>query len=77
MSELKGQYMSDLRQAVDTMNTRPDISADDSPRLKDLCRVTATEIKAVGGVSAATSLEMIGYIRELERSRISEVPSLY
>lgn len=45
----------------------PDISADDSKRLQGFVRMTSVEIKAVGGVGAATSLEMIGYIRELEQ----------
>lgn len=63
---------SELHRAINEMNEQPDISANDSPRLKELCRVTAMEIKAVGGVSAATSLEMIGYIRELERSQVGE-----
>jgi hypothetical protein len=48
----------------------PDISANDSPRLQELCRVTAMEVKAVGGIGAATALEMIGYIRELEIEKI-------
>lgn len=61
--------MSDLRQAIDTMNAQPDISVSDSPRLRELCRLTAMEVKAVGSVSAATSLGMIAYIRELERGQ--------
>lgn len=44
----------------------PDISGNDSARLQGFVRITSIEIKAVGGVGAATSLEMIGYIRELE-----------
>lgn len=63
---------AELHRAINEMNEQPDISASDSPRLKELCRVTAMEIKAVGGVGAATSLKMIGYIRELERSRVGE-----
>lgn len=51
----------------------PDISGKDSPRLRELVRVTSLEIKAAGGVGAATSLEMIGYIRELERAGDSRV----
>lgn len=52
--------------AVAEMNALPDISNNDSERLRGFVRMTATEIKAVGGIGAATSLEMIGYIRELE-----------
>lgn len=60
--------------AIKQMNSLPDISREDSPRLQEFCRVTATEVKAVGGVGAATSLEMIGYIRELEmRLRANDV----
>jgi hypothetical protein len=51
---------------INAMNNLPDISEHDSPRLREFMRITAVEIKAVGGVGAATSLEMIGYIRELE-----------
>jgi len=40
--------------------------AKDSDRLQDFCRITAAEVKATGGVGAATALEMIEYIRELE-----------
>lgn len=57
---------NDLNRAIAEMNALPDISDRDSDRLRGFMRVTATEIKAVGGVGAATSLEMIGYIRELE-----------
>lgn len=59
-----------LRSAINNMNAQPDISANDSQRLRELCRVTAMEIKAVGGVGAATTLEMVGYIRELERAQV-------
>lgn len=52
--------------ALAQMNALPDISGNDSERLRKFMRITALEIKAVGGVGAATSLEMIGYIRELE-----------
>lgn len=61
-----------LRHAINEMNEQPDISANDSPRLREFCRVTAMEVKAVGGASASTTLEMIGYIRELERSQVGE-----
>lgn len=47
----------------------PDISSNDSERLQGFVRMTSVEIRAVGSVGAATSLEMIGYIRELEQSR--------
>lgn len=57
---------NDLPKAITEMNTLPDISANDSARLQGFMRMTTTEIKAVGGVGAATALEMIGYIRELE-----------
>ena len=57
----------DLKDAVARMTALPDISQNDSERLRGFMRVTAVEIKAVGGVGAATSLEMIGYMRELER----------
>lgn len=60
--------MNDLTKAIDGMNSLPDISLHDSQKLRELSARTAREIKAVGGVSAATSLEMIGYIRELEQS---------
>lgn len=56
----------ELKAAVAQMNALPDISQNDSERLQGFTRTTAVEIKAVGGVGAATSLEMIGYIRELE-----------
>lgn len=55
-----------LAAAIADMNSQPDVSGDDSDRLRGFCRMTAVEVKATGGVSAATSLEMIGYIRELE-----------
>lgn len=60
------------------MNVPPDISSDDSERLQEFVRVTTREVKAVGGASAATTLDMIGYIRELEhelsRSRAAVAP---
>jgi hypothetical protein len=56
----------DLRGAISAMNQLPDISDGDSERLQGFTRMTAVEIKAVGSVGAATSLEMIGYIRGLE-----------
>lgn len=55
-----------LKQAIEQMNALPDISGNDSSELQRFCAQTAREIKAVGGVSASTSLEMIGYMRELE-----------
>jgi DNA-directed RNA polymerase subunit RPC12/RpoP len=58
--------MKNLTDAVANMSAQPDVSEEDSDRLREFCRVTAMEVKAVGSVSAATSLEMIGYIRELE-----------
>lgn len=64
----------DLRDAVTAMNELPDISHGDSERLRGFTRMTAVEIKAVGGVGAATSLEMIGYIRELEQKLRSRAP---
>lgn len=50
------------------MNAQPDISGADSKRLQEFVRVTAREVKAVGGASASTTLELIGYIRELEHA---------
>ena len=55
-----------LQQTVQRMNDLPDVSGNDSPTLARLSRTTANEIKFAGGVSAATSLETIGYIRRLE-----------
>lgn len=46
----------------------PDISENDTERLREFVRVTAREVRAVGGASASTTLEMIGYIRELEHA---------
>lgn len=57
---------SELKAALADMNAQPDVSGNDSERLQGFCRMTTVEVKAVGMVSAATSLEMIGYIRELE-----------
>lgn len=58
------------RDAITKVNTLPDISDGDSERLQEFVRVTVREVRAVGGVSAATTLEMIGYIRELERAQV-------
>lgn len=58
----------DLREAITVMNALPDISGEDSERLRGFVKVTSREVKAVGGASAGTTLEMIGYIRELELS---------
>lgn len=57
---------SSLKAALADMNAQPDVSGNDSERLRGFCRMTTIEVKAVGMVSAATSLEMIGYMRELE-----------
>lgn len=64
----------DQMHAVTIMNALPDISGEDSERLQGFVKATSREVKAVGGASAGTTLEMIGYIRELEhelRSRAS------
>lgn len=53
------------------MNALPDISGNDSQRLQEFVRVTSREVEAVGGASAATTLEMIGYIRELEHATVT------
>lgn len=63
---MEGISMSNIPESLAAMNALPDISQNDSERLREFMRVTALEIKAVGGVGAATSLELIGYIRELE-----------
>lgn len=60
---------NELKQAIDDMNALPNIDGEDSSRLRELIRVTTREVKAVGGASAGTTLEMIGYIRELERTK--------
>lgn len=48
------------------MNNLPDISGNDSAELKRLCEQSAKEVKLIGSVSAATSLEMIAHMRSLE-----------
>lgn len=58
--------MNKLTDAIEDMNNLPDVDACDSSLLHEFCERTAREIKACGGISAATSLEMIGYIRKLE-----------
>lgn len=54
--------------SIADMDALPDISGNDSERLQEFVRITAREVKAVGGASAGTTLEMIGYIRELEHA---------
>lgn len=39
----------------------------DSERLDEFCRTTTAQVKATGAIGAHTSLEMIEYIRTLER----------
>jgi hypothetical protein len=69
----------EMKQRIQEMNDLPDISGDDSPELKRLCEQSAREVKLAGFVSAATSLEIIGFMRELEikqRSLITELERL-
>lgn len=58
--------MNDIIQAINRMNALPDVDQKDSEKLKELSAQSAREIKILGGVSAATSLEMIAYMRQLE-----------
>lgn len=75
MNDAKPKTLTD---AIAEMNALPDIDGNDSPRLQEFVRLTAREVKAVGGASASTTLEMIGYIRELEtRLRTSDSRSRY
>lgn len=62
--------MNEIKQAIDDMNALPNIDGEDSPRLQEFVRVTTREVELVGGASAGTTLEMIGYIRELEHAAI-------
>jgi hypothetical protein len=62
-SDAKGAFK--VYRAV-SPNKLPDLSKGDSSRLREFERIASVEIRAVGGVGAATSLEMIGYMRELE-----------
>jgi hypothetical protein len=63
----------EMKERIQEMNNLPDISGDDSPELRRLCEQSAREVKLTGSVSAATSLEMIGFMRELEiRQRAAE-----
>ena len=57
--------MESLKDAITQMNNLPDISGQDSETLQYFSRTTAKELK-VGGVTAGTSIQMIGYIRSLE-----------
>lgn len=58
--------MQTLTDLIKTVNDLPDADGSDSPRLREFVRRTSAELKLVKGVSAATTLEMIGYIRQLE-----------
>jgi hypothetical protein len=58
--------MNDIIQAINRMSALPDVDQEDSEKLKELSAQSAREIKILGGVSAATSLEMIAYMRQLE-----------
>ena len=48
------------------MNNLPDISGHDSPELERLCEQSAKEVRLIGSVSAATSLEMVAHMRNPE-----------
>jgi hypothetical protein len=85
-SEKRGKRLIDTRMersirrftemSANNLDDLPDLSGEDSPELKRLCEQSAREVKLVGCVSAAISLEMVAHMRQLEikhRTLIAEL----